>query len=97
MKQTTDRVSRIAARYLATFARLKKANKLGDNSRVLGTDGVRWSDLAALAASCLSQDETKGKRKRRVIERNAEREWIKESTRHLKRAIARADKKARWK
>lgn len=57
MKQTSDRVSRIAAK---TMALLK-----GERSTwlVCMAHGVRVSDVRALAASCLSQDETKGKRK----------------------------------
>lgn len=65
MKQTSDRVSRIAARLLAKHRKLTAAHKLSVNSPVIGTDGVRWGDLAALAASCLNQDETKGPRRRK--------------------------------
>lgn len=55
-KQTSSRVSRIAARILATTPRAKLWV-------------FRVSDVRALAASCLSQDETRGqqaKSKRRA-------------------------------
>lgn len=60
-KQTTDRVSRIAARLLAKYKQIG----LGGHDEgwfVLAGDNVKWGAVAALAASVLSQDEVKGKR-----------------------------------
>jgi hypothetical protein len=63
-RQTSDRVSRIAAKWLD---RLKGASDLVIEYRKRGTLYSRvvkadLSDLRALAASCLSQDQTKGPR-----------------------------------
>lgn len=65
-KQTSDRVSRIAGRVLE---RLKEFGP-GRSSSVYLLPGPLWRmcsahELKALAASCLGQDETKGKRKAR--------------------------------
>jgi hypothetical protein len=64
-KQTTDRVSKIAGRLLRQLTRICSDPLLGA-PKWLYDDGrtrVRLTDVGALAASCLSQDETKGKRK----------------------------------
>jgi hypothetical protein len=56
-KQTSDRVSRIAAKILATPP---------DPRLVIlfATTRITWREVRALAASCLSQDEVRGKRGR---------------------------------
>lgn len=60
-KQTSDRVSRIAGRVLAQFEGVAAGTAVWNYWK-----GGRLTvgELRALAASCLSQDETKGKRRK---------------------------------
>lgn len=53
-KATSDRVSRIAGRYLRGLATVPKG-------LLVRTVEVDVRDLKALCASCLSQDETRGR------------------------------------
>ena len=60
-RETTDRVSRIAGRLL------RAASDFADDDAISSLYGgcsarVTFGELRALAASCLAQDETKGKR-----------------------------------
>lgn len=64
-KQTSDRVSRIAARVL------RRLEGFHESLPACVLSGATVKDLRALAASCLSQDETKGKRTRRPAKRRA--------------------------
>ncbi len=65
-KQTSDRVSRIAARVLAKCRSeyTAAADQLGLADKWY-EEIVTIGELKALCASVLSQDETKGKRKKR--------------------------------
>jgi len=56
-KETSDRVSKIAATILGIPPNTPLTLYIG------GTTKITIADLKALAASCLSQDQTKGKRK----------------------------------
>ncbi len=53
-KATSDRVSRIAGMYLRAIATIPKGLQITPVEVAVG-------DLKALCASCLSQDETKGR------------------------------------
>jgi len=70
-KRTSDRVSRIAASLLNEMATSER-----DWGRMRATDTWAWpvGKLKALAASCLAQDEHRGKRKaKRKRERKEKR------------------------
>lgn len=58
-KQTSDRVSRVAGKLLQRW----KERPAGLLKR--HTVGLTWGDALALAASCLSQDETPRKKVKR--------------------------------
>lgn len=60
-KQTGDRVSKIAARVMREWER--QSNYEFWPAKKSEQSSVTWSDVLALAASCLAQDETRGKRK----------------------------------
>lgn len=60
-KRTSDRVSRIAAKLLAKYKALGVSG-LEKDWFILTYEKVKWGDVAAMAASCLGQDEVKGKR-----------------------------------
>ena len=59
-KQTSDRVSAIAARVLSTLRPYRAQRRMLYTSDYTGV--ISYGELRALAASCLGQDETKGKR-----------------------------------
>jgi hypothetical protein len=56
-KQTSARVSRIGAKLLAKYKALGVSG-LERDWYVIADDGVKWRDVAALAGSVVSQDET---------------------------------------
>ena len=58
-KQTSDDVSKVASRVMKKWKREKKEFA----SRKSDLANVTWSDVLALAGSCMVQDEQKGKRK----------------------------------
>ena len=60
-KQSSDRVSRIAAKLLAKYKSMVVSG-IQKDWLVVPSDGVHWGDLATLAGSCVSQDEHRGKR-----------------------------------
>jgi hypothetical protein len=61
-RQTSDRVSRIAARLLENWEVQKQWNT-GTFKRLKSDPcDITWGDALALAASCLAQDQVKGKR-----------------------------------
>ncbi len=62
-KQTTDRVSRIAAKLVAKYRKIQANENVEDDALVLPRDDVGWADLVTVCMSVLSQDETKGRRK----------------------------------
>jgi hypothetical protein len=62
MKRTSDRVSAIAARVLRKIGTVV-SGEVSDDEFYLGfADRVTYGEVRALAASCLAQDEVKGKR-----------------------------------
>jgi hypothetical protein len=63
-KATSDRVSRIAARVLAEYR--EGGNPFGSKAVDFAQFMVTNAELKALCASCLSQDETPGRREGRV-------------------------------
>jgi hypothetical protein len=63
-KQTSSRVSSIAARLLAKLPRYKAAICVADSEGK--TFMIPLRDLRALCASALSQDETKGQKAKRA-------------------------------
>ena len=63
-RQTSDRVSKIAGRVMKRWERLRK--QYATSWPLLKSEDaseVTWSEVLAMAASCLNQDQTKGKRK----------------------------------
>lgn len=63
-KQTSDRVSRIGAKLLAQYKSIGVSG-LERDWFIRMDEKVKWSDVAALAASVVGQDEVKGKRGKR--------------------------------
>ena len=61
-KQTSDRVSRIAARVLQRLNGLPAKMELASGDWESPLSWVTVGEARALAASCLSQDEHRGKR-----------------------------------
>lgn len=65
-KTSSDNAARIAGRVLRAHNKALKSGDPDQHEYVCYYQGVKWVDVLILAASVLSQDETKGPKKKKA-------------------------------